>query len=70
MFDWIVDNNAEIVRMPPVKFTRLDGSTYTASFVLRSNNTQWPCAETLQQAIEDAAKALEERAAYHYGAVS
>ena len=59
MFDLIVDNNAEIMRTLPMKWTRQDGSTYTTNFVLRSNNTQWPAAETLGEAIKYAAKTVK-----------
>ncbi len=56
MFGWIVDNNAEILRSHCMTWRRPDGSTFTTNFVLNSGGTRWPAAETLQEAIEFAAR--------------
>lgn len=52
MFDWIVENNAQILRSPKMLWTREDGSTFYSNFTLSSGNTQWSAAETLEEAIE------------------
>jgi hypothetical protein len=55
-FQWIVANNAQIMRDSAGQWTRKDGSTFMCNFTLASGNTQWAAAPTLKEAIEQAAK--------------
>lgn len=55
MFDWLVDNNAQIMRGPSMKWTREDGSTFYCNFTLAAHNIQYPAFPTMVEAIEFAA---------------
>ena len=58
-FKWIVDNNAQIMREPAMRWGRADGTSFMCNFTLSSNGTQWAAAPTLKEAIENAAKYQE-----------
>ena len=60
MFNWIVDNNAQISRCPTSLWTREDGSKFYCNFGLSSRDTQWPAAPTLAEAIQFANRYQQE----------
>lgn len=51
MFDWLVNNNVQIMREPPMKWTKPSGETFTCNFTMSANNTQYPAFASLEEAI-------------------
>lgn len=51
MMQWIIDNNAQILRGPAMKWTNAQGEEFYCNFTLAAKNTQYPAFPTLEEAI-------------------